>query len=186
MSWFNGARPIRGQFFVRRSAVMLLLAGAPASLLAGCIEPLYAPQLGHEALAPQLQAIKVEPIPDRIGHYLENDLIFALNGTGSTVEPKYRLVVTVHEKLSTPIVNTVTGEAQAGNVTVEAEYQLFKIAGSNEPIAKGNVANFVVYDRSTQRLSNVRAARDAEVRNAEVLADQIRTRLAIALKNQTS
>lgn len=186
MSWFNRSRPIRGRFFGRRAAVMLLLAGAPASVLTGCVEPLYAPQLGHDSIVPQMQAIKVEPIPDRLGHYLENDLIFALNGTGAPVDPKYRLVVTVHERQSTPIVNTVTGEAQAGNVTVDAEYQLFKIAGANEPIVKGNVSNFVVYDRSTQRLSNVRAARDAEVRNAQVLADQIRTRLAIALKNQTS
>lgn len=186
MSWFNHNQPIGGQIFGRRAFLMLMIAGAPATMLSGCIEPLYAPQLGHESLAPQMQAIKVEPIPDRIGHYLTNDLIFALNGTGSTVEPKYRLVVTVHESLSTPIVNTVTGQAEAGSVTINADYQLFKIAGSNEPITQGNVTNFVVYDRTSQRLSNVRAARDAEVRNASVLADQIRTRIAIALKNQTS
>jgi LPS-assembly lipoprotein len=43
------------------------------------------------------------------------------------------------------------------------------------------VTQFVVYDRSTQRLSNVRAARDAEIRNAKTLADQIRTRIAAFL-----
>ena len=43
------------------------------------------------------------------------------------------------------------------------------------------MTEFVVYDRTSQRLSNVRAARDAEIRNAKVLADQIRTRIAIAL-----
>jgi LPS-assembly lipoprotein len=156
-------------------AVMLALG------LSGCVEPLYGPKLGGASIVPDMQAIKVEPIPDRLGHYLENELIFALNGTGSTVTPKYRLVVTPRERLSTPIVNSVTGEAQAGDVNVDVDYRLYPIAGGNgEPITSGLVSNFVVYDRSTQRLSNVRAARDAEIRNAKVLADQIRTRLAAA------
>jgi LPS-assembly lipoprotein len=152
-----------------------------ASSLSGCIEPLYGPKIDGGSIVPELQSIKVEPIPDRIGHYLTNELIFALNGTGSAPPPKYRLVVTVRERLSTPVVNTVTGEAQAGDVNVDADYRLYLIAGGGEPVASGNVSEFVVYDRSTQRLSNVRAARDAEIRNAKVLADQIRTRIAVAL-----
>jgi LPS-assembly lipoprotein len=154
--------------------------------LSGCVEPLYGPKIGGVSIVPDLQAIKVEPIPDRIGHYLENELIFALNGTGSSPPPKYRLVVTVRERLSTPIVNTVTGEAQAGDVNIDADYRLYLIAGGGEPIASGNVTQFVVYDRSSQRLSNVRAARDAEIRNAKVLADQIRTRIATALATRGS
>jgi len=152
-----------------------------AVTLAGCIEPLYGPNLSGGSVASDLRAIKVDPIPERIGHYLENELIFALNGTGSPPAPKYRLAITVHERLSTPIVNTVTGEAQAGDVNVDAEYRLYPIGAGGDIIASGNVTQFVVYDRSSQRLSNVRAARDAEIRNAKVLADQIRARLAAAL-----
>jgi LPS-assembly lipoprotein len=159
--------------------VLILAVG-----LASCVQPLYGPKFDGVSVAADLRAIKVEPIPDRIGHYLENELIFALNGTGSTPTPKYRLVVTVHERLSTPVINSVTGEAQAGDVNVDADYRLYKIAGDQQPIASGNVTEFVVYDRSTQRLSNVRAARDAEVRNAKMLADQIRTRIAVALDNR--
>jgi LPS-assembly lipoprotein len=153
--------------------------------LSGCVEPLYGPKIGGGSIAPEMQAVKVEPIPDRLGHYLQNELIFALNGTGSSPTPKYRLAVTVHERLSTPIVNTVTGEAQAGSVNVDADYRLYPIAGGSEPIASGNVTQFVVYDRSSQRLSNVRAARDAEIRNAKVLADQIRTRIAVVFANRS-
>ena len=36
------------------------------------------------------------------------------------------------------------------------------------------------YDRSSQRFANIRAARDAEIRDAKALADQIRTRVAAA------
>jgi LPS-assembly lipoprotein len=162
-------------------AFVFLLAGA----VTGCVEPLYAPRLGGGSLASDLRAIKVEPIPERIGHYLENELIFALNGAGSSPAPKYRLTVTIHERLSTPIVNTVTGEAQAGDVNVDAEYRLDPIEGGGNAIAAGSVTNFVVYDRSSQRLSNVRAARDAEIRNAKVLADLIRARIATALSSRS-
>jgi LPS-assembly lipoprotein len=182
MSWFDSIRQIKHSSDILR---LTFLTGAILSL-SGCIEPLYGPKGDGGHIVSDLQAVKVEPIPDRLGHYLENELIFALNGTGSSPSPKYRLVVTVHERMSTPIVNTVTGEAEAGDVNVDAEYRLYPIAGSNEPVASGNVTNFVVYDRSTQRLSNVRAARDAEIRNAKVLADQIRTRIAVALANRHS
>ena len=53
-----------------------------------------------------LAAIAVDPIPDRLGHYLGDDLIYALNGTGSHVTPKYRLTVTLAERVQTPLVNT--------------------------------------------------------------------------------
>lgn len=154
--------------------------------LAGCVEPLYGPRLGGGSVAEEMRAIKIEPIPDRIGHYLTNDLIFALNGTGSTPTPKYRLAVAVRERLSTPVYNSVIGAAQAGDVNVEADYKLYKIAGDPQPVTSGTVSQFVIYDRSMQRLFNVRAARDAEQRNASTLADQIRTRIAVALKNRPS
>lgn len=152
--------------------------------LGGCVEPLYGPRLGGGSVADEMRAIKVEPIPDRIGHYLTNDLIFALNGTGSTPTSKYRLVVTVRERLSTPIYSSVTGVAQAGDVNVDADYKLYKIAGDSKPVTTGIVSQFVIYDRSLQRLSNVRAARDAEQRSASTLADQIRTRIAVAFDNR--
>lgn len=152
--------------------------------LAGCVEPLYGPRLGGGSVADEMRAIKVEPIPDRIGHYLTNDLIFALNGTGSTPVPKYRLVVAVRERLSTPIYNSVTGVAQAGDVNVDADYKLYKVAGDSQPVTSGIVSQFVIYDRSLQRLSNVRAARDAEQRTASTLADQIRIRIAVAFNNR--
>ncbi len=37
------------------------------------------------------------------------------------------------------------------------------------------------YDRSAQRFATVRAARDADIRLAKVLSEQIRTRLSAAL-----
>ncbi|MBB4198726.1 hypothetical protein CCR94_06600 [Rhodoblastus sphagnicola] len=154
-----------------------------ALLLGGCVQPLYmTTTAGGGAVGDELQAIRVEPIPDRLGHYVTTELVSQLNGSGSVVTPKYRLVVTLSERMSTPIINTFTGQAEAGAVSVDAAYQLFPLTGATDkPLAVGSVSQFVSYDRTSQRLSNVRAARDAEIRNARTIAEQIRTRVAIAL-----
>lgn len=176
--------PNLARVFRRTNGYAMFFALALA--LSGCIQPLYGPGVGGgDLVAAEMQAIKIEPIPDRLGHYVENELIFALNGTGSSPAPKYRLIVTLRERLTTPVINTVTGQAEAGDVSVDADYRLLPIAGGGQPIAAGNVTQFVAYDRNSQRLSSVRAARDAEIRNAKTLADQIRTRIAAVLATRS-
>lgn len=146
--------------------------------LAGCIQPLYGPLAdGGGSVATEMQAVSIEPIPDRLGHYLENELIFGFNGTGSRVPPRYRLFVSVTEGVQTPLVDTVTGQASAANVLVTANFRLEHVTGG-PPIYKDTATVVASYDRTTQRYASVRAARDAEIRDAERLADQIRTRIA--------
>jgi len=147
--------------------------------LAGCIQPLYGPLAnGDGSVQAEMQAIAVEPIKDRLGHYLENELIFAFNGTGSQVPPRYRLYVTLSEGTQSPLIDTVTGIASAANVLVTASYRLESPAAGKEPILKGIDTVVASYDRTTERFASVRAARDAEIRDAERLADQIRMRIA--------
>jgi LPS-assembly lipoprotein len=146
--------------------------------LSGCIQPLYGPAFDGGSVAAEMQTIAVEPIKDRLGHYLENELIFAFNGTGSHVEPHYRLYVTLSEGVQTPLIDTVTGQASAANVLVTAAFHLDQ---AGEIIYKDTATVVASYDRTTNRFSSVRAARDAEIRDAERLADQIRTRIAAVL-----
>ena len=40
-------------------------------------------------VAEAMKEVEVPPIPDRLGHYLADDLITRLNGTGETPTPKY-------------------------------------------------------------------------------------------------
>jgi LPS-assembly lipoprotein len=148
--------------------------------LSGCFQPLYGPLGAGGDVAGELQAIAVEPIPNRLGHYLGNELIFAFNGTGSQVPPKYRLIVTVTENVQTPLLDTVSGYPSAANVVVNADYRLMPVGGT-EPITKGQATVVASYDRTSQRFSNLRAARDAEIRDAKRLADEIRIRVAAAI-----
>ncbi len=162
-----------------RGCAVLMAAFA----LAGCIRPLYGQFSEDPDLAGELQAIAVDPVPERLGHYLANELIFALNGTGSHVPPKYRLTVTAKETVQTPLLDTVSGFPTAGNVVVTADYTLVPVQGG-APIAKGEVVTLSSYDRTSQRFADLRAARDAEIRDAKTLADQIRTRIAAALASR--
>jgi LPS-assembly lipoprotein len=78
------------------------------------------------------------------------------------------------------IINTVTGRAETANVTGDVSYTLTHLA-DDKVVASGKATGHVSYDRSPQRFATVRAARDAEIRLAKVLTDQLRTRLATTL-----
>jgi LPS-assembly lipoprotein len=147
--------------------------------LSGCFRPLYGSLsgAGGATVAAELQAIAVDPIPDRIGHYLGNELIFGLNGTGSQVPPKYHLLVTATESVQTALIDTLQQRATAGTLVVIATYRLVPSAGG-APITTGSVTNSATYDRFEQRFTDVRAAKDAEIRVANALADMIKTRIA--------
>jgi LPS-assembly lipoprotein len=159
---------------------LLLAAG-----LSGCFQPLYG-EAAHPGLVDDLRAIDVAPIPNRIGHYLAEDLIADLNGTGQTVSPaKYRLVVTVALATQTPTVNSEINVASSATMTGDASYTLIKVDGGKE-VLKGTATEAAAYDRTTQRYADLRAARDAEIRLARVLSQTISLRLATALAAKSS
>lgn len=153
-----------------------LLIAAP---LGGCFHPMYGGVAGR-ALVGNMRAVQVEPIQGRLGHYLHNELIFGLNGSGGSYDPRFRLVVTPLEKVETPLVDTISGRATAGTVVVDAPYRLERIK-DGKLVASGTAFTAASYDRTSQRFADIRAARDAELRDARSLADQIQIRIAAAL-----
>ena len=170
MSWSRGL----GAF------AALALAGG----LAGCFQPLYS-EAAHPGLAEDLRAIEVEPIKDRIGHYLADNLTTDLNGTGQTPTPKYKLTVTVVTTSVTPTVSSLTNVATSATMTADAKYTLNKADGGAQVLTNVASAN-ASYDRSQQRYNDLRASRDAEIRLARSLADEISLRLAAQLAGKTS
>ena len=163
--------------------------GAAAALalsaeLAGCFQPLYS-EAAHPGLAENVRAIEVAPIKDRIGHYLANDLTTDLNGTGQTTTPKYRLTVKVSTGTQTPTVNSLINVATSATVLGSAEYTLTKIDGGGE-VLSGKASAAAAYDRSQQRYNDLRAERDAEIRLARALSDEISLRVASGLAGKSS
>jgi LPS-assembly lipoprotein len=155
-----------------------------ASGLAGCFQPLYS-EAAHPGLVEDLRAIEVAPIKDRIGHYLADNLTTELNGTGQTPTPKYRLTVTVSVAGTTPTVSALTNVATSATVTGDARFTLNKIDGGAEVLA-GSATAAAAYDRSQQRYNDLRAARDAEIRLARSLSQEISLRLAAQLAGKAS
>jgi LPS-assembly lipoprotein len=170
MSWFR----------ILGGGAALALAGG----VAGCFQPLYG-EASHPGLVEDLRAIEVAPIKDRVGHYLAEDLIADLNGTGQTPPPKYHLTVTVSLGTQTPTVNSEINAASSATMTGEASYTLTRVDGGVK-ILTGNANAAAAYDRTTQRYADLRAARDAEIRIARALSSEISLRLASALAGKNS
>jgi LPS-assembly lipoprotein len=165
MSWSDRARA---------AAALLMALG-----LGGCFQPLYG-EAAHPGLVEDLRAVEVAPIKDRIGHYLGDDLISALNGSGETPAAKYRLTVTVSQAAKTPTIQSQINAANAATVIGDATFTLTKIDGG-AVLFKGQATSAAVYDRTLDSFANLRAARDAEIRIARSLADEISLRVAAAL-----
>ena len=157
-----------------RLLASVLLAGAAAGL-AGCVTPLYASRGG--ALGADLRAVAVDPVPDKLGHYLRDELITDLNGTGAKPAPRFRLQLATTERVQTALIDITTQRAQDASVVTDVTWTLLPIEGG-PPLATGKTTSFATYDRSSQRFANIRAARDAEIREAKTLADQITTQVA--------
>jgi LPS-assembly lipoprotein len=81
---------------------------------------------------------------------------------------------------ATPTISSQIETANAATVTVTATYALKRV-GVGETMATGTATNATVYDRTEQRFANLRAQRDAEIKLAKSLADEIELRLAAYL-----
>ncbi|WP_232630644.1 LPS assembly lipoprotein LptE [Methylobacterium sp. Leaf118] len=164
----------------------LVLAAGLALNLGACFRPLYGPTASGEAMQDVLAAVQVDDVlmaqdQERLGHYLRSELIFALDGSGQGGPPKrYRLKMQGSEQVQTPIVSSTTARAEAGTIVGTVKFSLESLDG-RRIITEGVATATATYDRSIQRFASLRAARDAELRLAKVLSDQIKTRIASVL-----
>jgi LPS-assembly lipoprotein len=169
----------------RRSVARLAVAVTVSLAVSACFRPLYGPTASGENLASVLSSIDVPevataPAFERVGHYLRSELVYNLNGSGIPQPKRYKLAVTFSQTVQSTIVDSQTGRAQSATVTGTANYTLTTLDGS-KVVTNGTATDYASYDRSPQRFATVRAARDADIRMARALADQIRTRIAATL-----
>ncbi|WP_409565136.1 LPS assembly lipoprotein LptE [Methylobacterium sp. J-090] len=168
-----------------RRAVRAALVCALGLNLSACFRPLYGPTASGEPMAALLASVQVDDVSmaqgqERIGHYLRSELIFDLDGSGQPSTKRYRLKMQGSETVQTPIVSSQTGRAEAGTIIANVKYSLENLDGT-KIISEGVATSTATYDRSVQRFASLRAARDAEIRLAKTLAEQIKTRIASVL-----
>jgi LPS-assembly lipoprotein len=175
-------------FADRRRVLAVLGAGLLATGLGGCFRPLYGDVAssveGGASVRSVLANIEVGDIKERLGHYLRNELVFDLDGSGqqSADRKRFFLNVLVTESLDVVVVDYSTGRADAATLVATARYDLFdRRDGKNISVTKGTVIARASYDRTAQRFASIRAARDAQIRAAKSLSNQIRNLIAAHL-----
>jgi LPS-assembly lipoprotein len=164
----------------RLAAVAVMAFG-----LGGCLAPLHGPTASGVSMRDAFASIEVAPVnapigQERLTHFLRSELVFDLDGSGQPSPKRYKLAIGAAERVATPIVDTVTGRAAAATLVADATYTLTSLDGTRT-LTTGKATASASYDRFPQRFANVRAARDAEMRVAKLLSEQIKTRLAAAL-----
>lgn len=159
----------------------LTLALAGCLLLSGCFRPLYGPTASGARLQDVLASIEVEkvsspPGQERIGHYLRSELVFGLDGSGTTSAKRYKLSLDTAENIQPISVDTVTGRADAALLNGSVKFNLTGPDGKT--VLNGTARANATYYRDQQRFASVRAARDADIRVAKLLAEDIQQRIS--------
>jgi LPS-assembly lipoprotein len=158
-----------------------------AGLTAGCFQPLYGDKkvVPTAGLDDRLAAIDVAPITApggtrlaRVGVQTRNDLIFNLTGGGAQTA-QYQLKVQIYSQQTQVIVDINSARPDIQNYGINAVYSLVEI-GTGKTVVSGTTFSRVSYNipGEQQRFAGDRGLRDAEDRAAQVIADNIRSRLA--------
>ncbi|GAB4188024.1 MAG: LPS assembly lipoprotein LptE [Thalassobaculales bacterium] len=164
--WWPSARQARA-----RPAAVILLALA----LAGCgFRPLHQQGGGGDAAA--LRSIEVAPIPERLGQQLRNELDQRFVSAG---QPAFRLEAGVRAQVSDLAIQKDESAIQS-RVIVFASFVLKEAAGGRE-VTRGASRATVSYTRTPSQYANMVAEEDARRRALREIADDIRSRVAVAL-----
>lgn len=155
---------------------------ALAVMLGGCFRPLYGPTATGAPLQSLLSQVEVANAvtgvgQERLGHYVRSELIYNLNGAGTPSPKRYLLTLNATEAVQVTTTDAITGRADAAMLNVSVRYTLASKEGARVLMSGVARAN-ATYFRDPQRFANVRAARDAEIRAAKLVADDIRQRIA--------
>jgi LPS-assembly lipoprotein len=148
-----------------------LAAFALTFVLAACgFHPMYAP-----GLAPQLATIYVEPMAERDGYELRNQLIDLLRSNGIEAGKRYRLTVRLNQ--------TSRGVALQNDATItryndslDASYVLTDMDGNT--VTSGTQTSLSSYNVADSPYSTLAAQRDSSKRAAQDIAQRIQTDLA--------
>ena len=169
------ARRIRKATLRAAVAAGLLAAGA----LSGCgFQPLYAKNPSENTVYNQgFPQVDVGQIDNRLGQILRNELVDRINPRGVVRSPAYRLEVAAKERRS-DIVILRDSTATFAKFIVEVKWSLLDLQ-SNQVVTKGSNQRTSSFSISSSEYAILQAEKDARLRAATELAEDIRLRLAL-------
>jgi len=161
------------------------LALVLSTLLGACgFSPLYGKRGDVDFSVEQhLALIDIQPIKDRIGQQLRNNLLVRLNLKGQPANPLYTLSVTLNES-NTNLGVKKSAVVTRGNLRISADYTLSRAASVNSGIdaitlTTATVTTISSYDIPQAQYTALAALKDARARAVKEIADDMRTRLGI-------
>lgn len=151
-------------------AGLVLLAG-------GCgFHPVYGERPGVD-VGTQLSMIEVNPIPDRSGQKLRNQLIDRFYHEGRPASPSHRLDVTL--KFTEAELGIRKNEiATRAQLTITARYALLD-AATNRTLLQGVARSLVAYNLLEAPFATVASQQNAYDRGLSQIAADIQTRLEL-------
>jgi LPS-assembly lipoprotein len=167
-----------------RRAVLLAAAAIPLAALTGCgWTPLYADRAAGPAdLA--LAAIKVEPIPERIGQNLALRLRQWLNPTGASVPTQY-LLRTLLQTTRLDLAVLPLGLGTRARIDVYAYFTLVDSA-TGAVLITGSSHAAESFDILANYYANVVAEEDARARAVEEIRRDMVTQLTLFLQRRAA
>jgi LPS-assembly lipoprotein len=129
-----------------------------------------------------LANVYVEPIPERVGYELRNELLDLFNATGQSNGAAYRLKLSINETEEAVVLQTNTAITRY-NYTLSAHYDLIPRDGTGA-VKSGDVTALSAYNVAAAPFlyATVTAERDAKNRAANDIAERIRTQIAVYLR----
>jgi LPS-assembly lipoprotein len=157
-----------------RAAVLALML-----LLGACgLKPMYAGGPSG-SVAGGLRAVQVAPIPERAGWLVRNALVDKLGGEAG--EPAYRLEVELDDDLTAFGIrgdSAVTRERR----TLRARYRLVDLS-TGLVVLDATAGSDAGIDVVSSEYATVAAEQTAQERLAQVIADQMVSRVALFMRN---
>ncbi|MDA0651679.1 MAG: LPS assembly lipoprotein LptE [Proteobacteria bacterium] len=171
-------------WFIRKRPAgrdLLPALGVIALLLSGCgFRPLYQSGGGSDEAA--LATIEVVGIKDRLGQQLRNLLTERLSPRGRSARTDYRLTVTLNEARQGLAIRKDETATRA-NLTINADFKLVALANPRLGTFAGKAHSTISYNILTSDFATLSAEKDARNRASRALAEEIRLRVASALRN---
>lgn len=155
----------------------ILAALTLAGFAGGCgFHPLYGDNGATAGTKDKLAAIYVDPIPNRLGYEMRNQLIDLFDSSGRASHDSFRLRVTIGEK-SEGVALQNDAAITRYNDTLTIHYELTDRNG--KLITSGDESGLSAYNVVDSPYATLIAQRDADTRAAYDIAYRIRTDLAV-------
>lgn len=128
------------------------------------------------SITQEMAQIKVQPIAERFGQVVRNELLDSLTPRGAPKHPKYRLYVKLTDKqiIQQALRNDITATRE--QVQYRVDYILYDMKTGQE-LVRGNSIAYSSYDIMSNPYSTTVAEKKGEKDCAQIIANDIALRL---------